>query len=38
MRRITGWEPQWAFDDGVRKLVAWVGAHLELFRADEYVV
>ncbi len=38
IRRVTGWESRWTFDEGVAELVRWVGEHPDLFEADEYVI
>lgn len=38
MTRTTGWTPRRSLDEGVAELVAWVGEHLDAFRADEYAI
>lgn len=38
MRRITGWQPRWSLDDGVRELVGWIGERLDEFDAEQYAV
>lgn len=36
-RRVMDWAPRVTLDDGLRQAIAFVEAHRDLFRADEYV-
>lgn len=35
-RQLTGWQPQVALADGLRRTVEWIAAHQELFRPEVY--
>lgn len=37
-RRLLGWEPRVALDDGLVRTVTWLDSHLSLYRPDEYSV
>lgn len=36
-RRALGWEPKVGLDEGLRRTIAWIKAHLEMYRMDGYV-
>jgi NAD dependent epimerase/dehydratase len=38
LSRLTGWTPQYSFDEGLRKTVAWIESNLTKFRLAEYHV
>jgi nucleoside-diphosphate-sugar epimerase len=35
---LLGWEPKVKLDDGLRKTIAWISEHLDLYRPDQYTV
>lgn len=36
--RLTGWRPVVTFDEGLRRTIAWIADHLDLYRPQEYAV
>ena len=37
MRELTAWEPEVDLDDGLSRTIAWIEAHLDRYRVDDYV-
>jgi dTDP-glucose 4,6-dehydratase len=37
-RRLAGWHPAVAFEEGLRRTVDWIAGHLDLYRPQEYAV
>jgi nucleoside-diphosphate-sugar epimerase len=35
---MIGWEPQIPLDEGLKRTVEWISAHLDLYRPDQYTV
>ncbi|MDH5198218.1 MAG: GDP-mannose 4,6-dehydratase [Gemmatimonadota bacterium] len=36
--RMLGFRPEVAFEDGIRRTVAWIGAHLDTYHPDTYAI
>lgn len=36
--RLAGWRPAVTFEEGLRRTIDWIGAHLDLYRPQEYAV
>lgn len=37
-RRLLDWQPRVHLDEGLRRTIAWIADHLDLYRPDEYTV
>jgi len=37
-QKILGWRPRVSLDDGLRAVIDWVSAHLDLYNPDQYTV
>lgn len=37
-RRLLDWQPRVRLDEGLRRTIAWIADHLDLYRPDEYTV
>jgi dTDP-glucose 4,6-dehydratase len=37
-KEMIGWEPRVSLDEGLRRTIEWIKAHLELYKPDEYTV
>jgi dTDP-glucose 4,6-dehydratase len=37
-KEMIGWEPRISLDEGLRLTIAWISAHLDLYRSDQYMV
>jgi nucleoside-diphosphate-sugar epimerase len=37
-KEMIDWEPQVSLDEGLRRTVEWISAHLDLYRPDQYTV
>ncbi|MBI5957621.1 MAG: NAD-dependent dehydratase, partial [Chloroflexi bacterium] len=35
-KALMGWEPQVSLEDGLRKTIAWIADHLDLFDPERY--
>lgn len=38
IRRLTSWEPQYTFEQGIGETIAWIRDHLNIYKADIYNV
>lgn len=37
-KELIGWEPRIALDEGLRRTIEWISAHLDLYHPDQYTV
>jgi NAD dependent epimerase/dehydratase len=37
-KELIGWEPRISLDEGLRRTVEWISAHLDLYQPDQYTV
>ena len=37
-RELIGWEPKVSLEEGLRRTIAWISEHLELYQPDRYTV
>jgi NAD dependent epimerase/dehydratase len=37
-KKLIGWEPRVSLEEGLRATIEWISAHLDLYRADQYMV
>lgn len=37
-KELIGWEPRVSLDEGLRRTVEWISAHLDLYQPDQYTV
>jgi dTDP-glucose 4,6-dehydratase len=37
-KELIGWEPRVPLDDGLRRTIEWISAHLDLYQPDQYTV
>ncbi len=37
-KNLTGWQPQYSFEQGLAETIAWISDHLHLFKPQEYNV
>ena len=37
-KELIGWEPRVSLDEGLRRTVEWISAHLDLYQPDQYAV
>ena len=37
-KELIGWEPRISLDDGLRRTIEWISAHLDLYQPDRYMV
>ncbi len=37
-KEMMGWEPRISLDEGLRRTVEWISAHLDLYQPDQYTV
>jgi NAD dependent epimerase/dehydratase len=37
-KELIGWEPRISLDDGLRRTIEWISAHLNLYQPDRYTV
>ena len=36
IRRLTDWEPQYTFAEGIKETISWIGEHMEAYKPDIY--
>lgn len=36
IKRLTDWEPQYTFAEGVKETISWIGEHMEAYKPDIY--
>jgi dTDP-glucose 4,6-dehydratase len=37
-KELIGWEPRVPLDEGLRRTIAWISAHLDRYQPDQYTV
>ena len=37
-KELIGWEPRVSLDEGLRRTIEWISAHLDLYQSDRYMV
>jgi nucleoside-diphosphate-sugar epimerase len=36
MKQLTGWQPRYSLEEGLSETVAWIAAHLDLYKPQLY--